>query len=118
MLLHPVLLLDTWQIVLYIAIILVALFSLIALVLIGVLVLEVIGLVRQVRQEATVLIDQAQQTVKTVQGTSEFVTSGLVKPLIASVSVSAGVAKTVQVLSGSLARSLRRNAKDEQGSGG
>ena len=51
--------------------------------------------------------------MKTVQGTSEFVTSGLVKPLIASVSMSAGVAKTVQVLSGSLARSLRRDHKED-----
>ncbi len=98
MLSHPVLLLDTWQVILDIAIILVALASLVALALIGVLVLEVIGLVRQVRGEVKPLIDQAQQTVKTVQGTTEFVSAGLVKPAIQTASIAAGVARTIAVL--------------------
>ena len=98
MLLRPVLLLDTWQVVLYIAIILVALLSLIALVLIGVLVLEIIGLVRQVRQEIKPLVDQAQETVRTVQGTTEFVSAALVKPAIQTASIAAGVARTISVL--------------------
>ena len=98
MLSHPVLLLDTWQVILDIAIILVALASLVALALIGVLVLEVIGLVRQVRGEVKPLIDQAQQTVKTVQGTTEFVSAGLVKPAIQTASIAAGVARTISVL--------------------
>ncbi len=75
MLLHPVLLLDAWQVILYIAIILVALASLAALALIAMLVLEVLALVRTVRGEIKPLIDQAQQTVKTVQGTTEFVST-------------------------------------------
>ena len=62
--------------------------------------LEIRDLVKQIKEEIMPLIGSAQQTVKTVQGTSEFVSSGLVKPLITSVSVTAGVAKTVQVLSG------------------
>lgn len=96
--LHPVLLLDAWQVVLYIAIILVALVSAIALILVGVLVLEVIGLVRQVRGEIKPLVEQAQQTVKTVQGTTEFVSAGLVKPAIQTASIAAGVARTISVL--------------------
>jgi len=90
-----------------------ALLSLVAFGLLVVVALEVRDLVKQIKNDIIPLIGTAQQTVKTVQGTSEFVTTGLVKPLIASVSVSAGVAKTVQVLSGSLARSLRRDHKED-----
>lgn len=98
MLMHPVLLLDVWQIILDIAVILVALASLVALALIGVLVLEVIGLVRQVRQEIKPLVEQARQTVRTVQGTTEFVSAGLVKPAIQTASIAAGVMRTISVL--------------------
>ena len=98
MLLHPILMLDAWQVVLYIAVILVALASLVALVLIALLVLEVLGLVRQVRGEIKPLVEQAQQTVRTVQGTTEFVSAGLVKPAIQTASIAAGVARTISVL--------------------
>ena len=97
MLIGPVLL-DVWQTVLDIVIILVALTSFIALALIAVLILEVIGLVRQVRGEIRPLIDQAQQTVRTVQGTTEFVSAGLLKPAIQTASIAAGVARTISVL--------------------
>ena len=98
MLVQPVFLLDAWQVVLYIAIILVALASLVALVLIALLVLEVLGLVRQVRGEIKPLVEQAQQTVRSVQGTTEFVSAGLVKPAIQTASIAAGVARTISVL--------------------
>ena len=90
-----------------------AILSLVAFALLVVVALEIRDLVKQIKNEVLPLIGTAQQTVKTVQGTSEFVTSGLVKPLIASVSVSAGVARTVQVLTGSVARGLRRPQKEE-----
>jgi len=96
-LIGPVLL-DVWQTILDIVIILVALTSFIALALIAVLILEVIGLVRQVRGEIRPLIDQAQQTVRTVQGTTEFVSAGLLKPAIQTASIAAGVARTISVL--------------------
>lgn len=96
--LYPVLLLDGWQIALYIFIILVALVSLIALGLIILLVLEVLGLVRQVRGEIKPLVEQAQQSLRTVQGTTEFVSAGLVKPAIQTASIAAGVARTLSVL--------------------
>jgi hypothetical protein len=91
-------LLDAWQTILDIVIILVALTSLVALGLIAVLIMEVIGLVRQVRGEIRPLIDQAQQTVRTVQGTTEFVSTGLLKPAIQTASIAAGVARTISVL--------------------
>lgn len=98
MLMHPVLLMDAWQVILDIAVILVALASLVALGLIALLVLEVLALVKQVRGEIKPLIEQAQQTVRTVQGTTEFVSTGLVKPAIQTASIAAGVARTVAVL--------------------
>ena len=63
-----------------------ALLSLVAFGLLVVVALEVRDLVKQIKNDIIPLIGTAQQTVKTVQGTSEFVTTGLVKPLIASVS--------------------------------
>ena len=98
MLMHPVLLLDGWQIALYVVVILVALFSVIALLLIIWLILQVLFLVRQVRSEIRPLMEQAQQTVRTVQGTTEFVSTGLVKPAIQTASIAAGVMRTISVL--------------------
>src|SRR5579864_511994 len=90
-----------------------AVLSLVAFALLVVVALEIRDLIKEIKHEIMPVIGSAQQTVKTVQGTSEFVSTGLVKPLIASVSVTAGVAKTVQVLGGSVARGLRRTTKDQ-----
>ena len=98
MLMHPVLLLDDWQIALYVVVILVALFSVIALLLMAWLIVEVLSLVRQLRNEIRPLMEQAQETVRTVQGTTEFVSSGLVKPAIQTASIAAGVMRTIAVL--------------------
>src|SRR5438067_4448715 len=84
---HLVLLLDAWQIALYVVVILVAL-----------LILEVRSLVRQLRNEIRPLMEQAQETVRTVQGTTEFVSSGLIKPAIQTASIAAGVMRTIAVL--------------------
>ena len=110
MLMHPVLLLDGWQIALYVVIILVALFSVIALSLIAVLILEVLSLVRQVRREIRPLVEQAQQTVRTVHGTTEFVSAGLVKPAIQTASIAAGVMRTIAVLRSGVIRPRDRTA--------
>lgn len=96
-LLHPVFM-DAWATIVDIAIILVSLASLVALGLIAMLVLEVLGLVRQVRGEIKPLVDQAHDTVRTVQGTTEFVSTGLLKPAIQTASIAAGVARTISVL--------------------
>jgi hypothetical protein len=88
-----------------------ALLSLVAFGLLVMVALEIRDLIKQIKNEVLPVIGSAQQTVKTVQGTSEFVSSGLVKPLIASVSVTAGVAKTVQVLGTSITRGLKRPTK-------
>jgi hypothetical protein len=85
-----------------------AMISLVAFGLLVVVALEILSLIREIRKEVLPVIGSAQQTVRTVQGTSEFVSSGLVKPLITSVSVSAGVARTVQVLGSSVAHAFRR----------
>jgi hypothetical protein len=87
-----------WQIALYVVLILVALLSAVAIGAIALLILEVLALVRQVRAEIRPLVEQAQQTVKTVQGTTEFVSTGLVKPAIQTASIAAGVMRTISVL--------------------
>ena len=92
------LLLDDWQIALYVVVILVALFSVIGLLLMAWLIVEVLSLVRQLRNEIRPLMEQAQETVRTVQGTTEFVSSGLVKPAIQTASIAAGVMRTISVL--------------------
>jgi len=94
---HPVLV-DVWSVAVDSVVILVALVSIVALVLIALLVLEVLGLVRQVRGEIKPLINQAQETVRTVQGTTAFVSAGLVKPTIQTASVVTGVLRTISVL--------------------
>lgn len=90
-----------------------ALLSVVAFALLVIVAFEIRDLVKQIKEELMPVIGTAQQTVRTVQGTSEFVTTGLVKPLITGVSVSAGVAKTVQVLSSSVTRALHRSPKGE-----
>jgi len=104
MLIHPILLLDAWQIILYIAIILVALVSLVALGCLMLLMLQLRSLVRHVRGEITSLLDHTQQTLRAVQGTTEFVSAGLVRPAIHMVSSAAGVARTISVLRRSIVR--------------
>ncbi len=97
MLLHPVFA-DFWSVAVDIVVILVALASIVALALIAFLVVEVLGLVRQVRGEIKPLVEQAQQTVRSVQGTTEFVSAGLVKPAIQTASIASGVLRTISVL--------------------
>jgi hypothetical protein len=109
-LMHPVLLLDGWQIALYVVVILVALFSVIALLLMAWLIVEVLSLVRQFRSEIRPLMEQAQETVRTVQGTTEFVSSGLVKPAIQTASIAAGVMRTIAVLRSGVIHPRERTA--------
>ena len=89
---------DFWSVTVDIFVILVALASIVALALIALLVVEVLGLVRQVRGEIKPLVEQAQQTVRSVQGTTEFVSAGLVKPAIQTASIASGVLRTISVL--------------------
>ena len=90
--------------------ILVALFSVIALLLIVLMAWEVRSLVRQLRNEIRPLMEQAQETVRTVQGTTEFVSSGLVKPAIQTASIAAGVMRTISVLRSGVIHPRERTA--------
>jgi hypothetical protein len=81
-----------------VVIILVAFSSIAVLILLALLVLQVMSLVRHVRAEAKPLIDETQKTVQTVRGTSSFIGSELVRPLIATVSVVRGVQRGLQVM--------------------
>jgi len=90
-----------------------AILSLVAFSLLIVVALEIRGLVRQIKNELLPVIGTARQTVTTMQGTSEFVSTGLIKPLIASVSAGAGVARAVQVLTSGVTQALRRSVKSD-----
>ena len=90
-----------------------AILSLVAFALLVVVALEIRSLVRQIKNELLPVIGTARQTVNTMQGTSEFVSSGLIKPLIASVSAGAGVARTVQVLTNGVTQAFRRSTKSD-----
>ena len=90
-----------------------AMLSLVAFSLLIVVALEIRGLIRTIKDELLPVIGTARQTVTTMQGTSEFVSTGLIKPLIAGVSAGAGVARTVQVLTSGVTQVLRRSVKSD-----
>jgi len=90
-----------------VVIILAAVASIAALVLLAMLILQILGLVKQIKAETKPLIEETQKTVATVRGTSTFIGSELVKPLITAVSVVSGVQRGLQVLTDLRALSTR-----------
>jgi uncharacterized membrane protein YjgN (DUF898 family) len=104
-------------------IIVAALATIAVLVLLAMLVLQVLSLVKQIKAETKPLIDETQRTMQTVRGTSSFIGSELVKPLITAVSVVSGVQRGVRVLADLRSwnvktqrnRRLRQAARDAEG---
>ena len=74
-----------------VAIILVAVESLVVTLLLGVVVVLLWRLVNLIEREITPVLSSLQQTVHTVQGTTEFVSDSLVSPLIRISSIISGV---------------------------
>lgn len=58
-----------------------ALFSLIAFALLGYAALQIVALVKEVRGEVKLLIDNAHDTMTEVQGTARFVSNSVVSPV-------------------------------------
>ena len=81
-----------------VAIIVVAAMSIVAGLLLIVLILEVRSLARLLRQETKPILDSAQKTMGTVQGTAGFVSDNFVAPFIRLASLLAGVQTAVQFL--------------------
>jgi hypothetical protein len=89
-----------------IAIILVALEILIMNVLLLVLIWQVWRLVKMIRVEIKPVIEDGQETVGTVKGSAEFVSSSIISPLITTSSRLAGIWRSVHVIRSELKSSM------------
>ena len=89
-----------------IAIILVALEILIMNGLLVVLIWQVWRLVKMIRDEMKPVIKDSQETVGTVKGSAEFVSTSFISPLISTSSRLAGILRSVQVIRSELKSSM------------
>lgn len=89
-----------------IAIILVALEILIMNALLVVLIWQVWRLVKMISVEMKPVIKDSQETVGTVKGSAEFVSSSFISPLISTSSRLAGIVRSVQVIRSELKGSM------------
>ncbi len=80
------------------AIVLLAVESLVIGVVLIILVLEVRSLARLLRDEIKPILNSADETVRTVRGTTTFVSDTFVKPLVRVSSFATGVAQVLRVL--------------------
>ncbi len=80
------------------AIILLALESLIIGIVLVVLILEVRSLIRLLRDEVKPILNSADETVRTVRGTTVFVRDNFVTPMVRVTSFLTGVAQALRIL--------------------
>ncbi len=81
------------------AIILLAIESLIIGVVLIVLIWEVRNLTKFLREEIKPILESADETVRTVRGTTTFVSETVVKPVVRVSSVASGVLQALRILS-------------------
>lgn len=81
-----------------VAIIFLALESLIIGVLLIVLILQILSLTRLLRDEIKPILNSADETVRTVRGTTTFVSDTFVTPMVRISSFAAGVAQALRIL--------------------
>ncbi len=80
------------------AIVLLALESLIIGIVLIILILEVRSLARLLRDEIKPILDSADETVRTVRGTTTFVSDTFVTPMVRISSAASGVAQALRIL--------------------
>jgi len=80
------------------AIILLALESLVIGVVLVVLILEIRNLAKLLREEIKPILDSADETARTVRGTTSFVSETLVNPMIRASSFAAGIVQALRIL--------------------
>ena len=80
------------------AIILLALESLVIGVVLVVLILEIRNLAKLLRDEIKPILDSADETVRTVRGTTSFVSETFVNPMIRASSFASGVVQALRIL--------------------
>ena len=80
------------------AIILLALESLVIGVVLVVLILEIRNLAKLLREEIKPILDSADETVRTVRGTTSFVSETFVNPMIRVSSFATGIMQALRIL--------------------
>ena len=80
------------------AIILLALESLVIGVVLVVLILEIRNLAKLLREEIKPILDSADETARTVRGTTSFLSETLVNPMIRASSFAAGIVQALRIL--------------------
>ncbi len=80
------------------AIVLLALESLVIGIVLIILVLEILSLLRLLRSEVKPILDSADETVRTVRGTTTFVSDNLITPVVRVSSFATGVAQALRIL--------------------
>ncbi len=80
------------------AIILLAIESLVIGVVLIVLIWEVRNLAKLLREEIKPIIESADETVRTMRGTTTFMSKTLVKPVVRASSFASGVAQALRIL--------------------
>ncbi len=80
------------------AIVLLAVESLVIGVVLIILILEVRSLARLLKNEIKPILDSADETVRTVRGTTTFVSDTFVNPVIRVTSFASGVARALRII--------------------
>ena len=80
------------------AIILLAIESLVVGVMLIVLVLEIRSLAKLLREEIKPILDSADETARTVRGTTTFVSETFVTPMVRASGLVSGVAQALRIL--------------------
>ncbi len=80
------------------AIILLAVESLVIGVVLIILVLEIRNLAKMLRDEIKPILESADETARTVRGTTVFVSENLVNPMVRASSFATGVVQAVRIL--------------------
>lgn len=80
------------------AIILLALESLVIGVVLVVLILEIRNLAKLLREEIKPILDSADETARTVRGTTSFVSETFVNPMIRASSFASGIMQALRIL--------------------
>ena len=94
-----------------ISIIMVALESFVIMAMLGILIWQVYKLVKVLQTEIRPIMQDTQETVATLRGTTNFMAENVVNPVVETSSKVAGYRRTLQVLAGSMSSSSQAGAK-------
>jgi hypothetical protein len=90
-----------------IAIIIIAVQSIVIGVLIAVLILQIWRLIKMVQTEIKPIVEDAQETLSTVRGTTNFMSSNVVEPVVKTGGYIAGARRTAKVMQNELNATMR-----------